>query len=106
MKFLKVGTVSVDGTKIDANANKHKSIRYDRATQLREQLKLEVSELMKKAETADHSGEGDAQALPTEIARRETLLSKMDGACQRLGAPNMPSESRRSSRFSASSSTP
>ena len=84
LKILKVGTVSVDGTKIDANANKHKSIRYDRATQLRTQLKLEIAELMKKAETADHSSEGCAQALPTELARRENLLAKMDGACQRL----------------------
>ena len=41
LKLLKVGTVSVDGTKINANANIHKSIRYDRAVELREQLKLE-----------------------------------------------------------------
>ena len=84
LKILKVGTVSVDGTKIDANANKHKSIRYDRATELRAQLKLEVAELMKKAECADASGEADTQTLPTEIARREDLLAKMEGACQRL----------------------
>ena len=46
LKILKVGTVSVDGTKIDANANIHKSVRYDRANELRAQLKLEIAGLM------------------------------------------------------------
>ena len=86
LKILKVGTVSVDGTKIDANANIHKSVRYDRAKELREQLKLEISELMKKAETADTAGENDASKLPEDIAYREKLLAKMDAACQRLEA--------------------
>ena len=84
LKLLKVGIVSVDGTKIDANANIHKSVRYDRAIELREQLKLEISELMKKAESADAAGEKDAATLPKEIARREALRDKMDAACQRL----------------------
>ena len=35
LKLLRVGTVSVDGTKVDANANKRNSIRYDRAGELR-----------------------------------------------------------------------
>ena len=77
LKILKVGTVSVDGTKIDANANIHKSVRYDRATELRAQLKLEIAELMKKAETADAAGEKEAATkLPAEIAHREKLLGK------------------------------
>ena len=86
LKILKVGTVSVDGTKIDANANIHKSVRYDRAQELRAQLKLEISELMKKAESADAAGEKDAAKLPKEIAHREKLLTKMDAACERLEA--------------------
>jgi len=40
LKLFRVGTVSVDGTKVDANANKHKNVRYDRAQALREQLRL------------------------------------------------------------------
>ena len=84
LKILKVGTVSVDGTKIDANANIHKSVRYDRATELREQLKLEISELMKKAESADATGETDATKLPKDIAYRGKFLTKTDAACQRL----------------------
>jgi transposase len=86
MKILKVGMVSVDGTKIDANANIHKSVRYDRAVELRAQLKLEIAELMKKAESADAADEKDATKLPKEIAHREKLLTKMDAACGRLEA--------------------
>ena len=95
LKLLKVGIVSVDGTKIDANANKHKSVRVvsktrfqhdDRAVELREQSRLEIAGLMAEAEAADTSGEADAQALPAEIARRETLRAKLDAACQRMEA--------------------
>lgn len=86
LKLLKVGIVSVDGTKIDANANKHKSVRYDRAKELREQLRLEIAELMARAEAADASGEADPQALPAEIARREALEAKLDAACARMEA--------------------
>lgn len=50
LKLLTVGTVSVDGTKMRANANKTRSIRYDRAGELIEQLELEVRELMEQAE--------------------------------------------------------
>ena len=86
IKVLKLGTISVDGCKIDANANKHKSVRYDRACELREQLRLEIAALMKKAESADASGEADPQALPAEIAHREALKAKLDAACERLEA--------------------
>ena len=85
LKILKVGMVSVDGTKIDANANIHKSVRYDRACELREQLKLEISELVKKSVSADAATE-DIVRLSKEIARREKLPDKMDDACQRLDA--------------------
>lgn len=84
LKLLKIGTVSVDGTKIDANASKHRSVRYDRAGALVDQLKLDIAELMARAEQADSSGVEDPQALPEEIARREVLRDKLDAACKRL----------------------
>ena len=86
LKLLKMGMVSVDGTKLDANANKHRSVRYDRARELVDQLKLDVDELISKAEQADGSGGEDPQALPKEIARREVLREKLDAACKRLEA--------------------
>ena len=53
LQLLRVGTVSVDGTKVDANANKRNSIRYDRAGALREQLRGEIEGLLDQAEHAD-----------------------------------------------------
>jgi hypothetical protein len=80
MGVLKVGTVSVDGTHFDANASKSKNVRFDRAEQLEKQLRLDIDELMKRAEEADNSETNDGQSLPAEIARRERLLEKMERA--------------------------
>ena len=83
--LLKLGMVSIDGTKIDANASKIRSVRYDRAQALREKLAADIAELTKKAEAADAEDE-DPQALPKEIARRAALKEKLDAACARLEA--------------------
>lgn len=84
MKLLKVGVVSVDGTHIRANASKHKSVRYDRAGQLEGQLREDVEELLRQAESQDRRDEVDGQSLPKEIARRERLREKMLEARRRL----------------------
>uniref|UniRef100_A0A1S7LR58 Transposase n=1 Tax=Magnetococcus massalia (strain MO-1) TaxID=451514 RepID=A0A1S7LR58_MAGMO len=84
LKLLKVGMVSVDGTKMDANANKHRSVRYDRAQSLRGQLELDIADLMEQAESTDKQDAADPQSLPEEISQRKKLLEKMDAACDRL----------------------
>lgn len=84
LKLLTVGTVSVDGTKMRANANKTRSIRYDRAGELIEQLELEVRELMEQAEQTDQSEQADGQSLPDELARREALKAKLEAARKRI----------------------
>jgi len=86
LKLLKVGTVSVDGTTLKANANKHRGIRYDRAGELIEQLELEVRELMERAERTDQSEQPDGQSLPQELARREKLKAKLEAARARIEA--------------------
>jgi transposase len=85
LKLLKLGTVSLDGTHIKASASKDKNVTYERAQQLRAQLRLDVQALLAQAEAADHTDD-DPQQLPTEIARREKLLQKMDAACAQLEA--------------------
>jgi transposase len=80
LKVLKIGTVSVDGTKIKANASKYKNVSYERAEQIHEQLKIEVMELLKKAEEADNREQEEGQSLPKEIAHREKLRQKMEAA--------------------------
>jgi transposase len=83
--LLTLGTVSVDGTKIDADASKIRSVRYDRAQVLRQKLAADIAALTAKAEAAD-AEDDDPQALPKEIARRAALKEKLDAACARLEA--------------------
>ncbi|MGK2942855.1 MAG: IS1182 family transposase [Immundisolibacter sp.] len=85
LKLLELGTVSLDGTHIRASASKDKNVTYERAQQLRAQLRQDVDALLQQAEGADRKNE-DPQKLPKEIARREALLEKMDAACSRLEA--------------------
>jgi len=84
MGVLKVGTVSVDGTKIKASASIHKSLRYDRAGQIEAQLELEIADLLAKAKEADDSAaEGNAE-LSQELQRLETMREKMRQAQEKL----------------------
>ena len=82
--LLRLGTVAIDGTKLDANASKIRSVRYDRARALRVRLAADIAELTARAEAADAEAQPDPQALPAEIARREALKAKLDAACARL----------------------
>ncbi len=84
MGLLKVGTVSVDGTQIKANASKHKSVRYDRAGELEQQLREDIEKLLEQAEASDREDRPDDQELPQEIARRERLREKMLEARRQL----------------------
>ena len=84
LQLLRVGTVSVDGTKVDANANKRNSLGYDRAGALREQLRGEIEGLLDQAEHADTDDAPDPQGLPEELSRRDKLRAKLDRACAEL----------------------
>jgi transposase len=64
-------TVSLDGTKIAANASKHAAVSYERAGQLLEQLGGEVQQLLAKAEQADAAPLQDGLTIPAEIVRRQ-----------------------------------
>jgi len=83
---LKVGTVSVDGTHLAANASKDKNVRYDRAGELDRQLQHDIAELLHQAEHTDQREENDGQSIPKEIARRERLREKMQQARRDLEA--------------------
>lgn len=84
LKLLKVGTISVDGTKVDANASKHRNVRYDRAGDLIEQLEADIAALLDKAEEADRSEREAGQQLPEGLARREKLKAELEAARKRL----------------------
>ena len=71
---LKLGTVSLDGTKVKANASKHKALSYNHACKLEEQLKAEVAELLRQAEAADQADLPDGMSIPEELSRRTERL--------------------------------
>ena len=85
LRLLKLGCVSLDGTHLCASASKDKNVTYQRAGELRAQLRLDVDALLAQAEASDRE-DTDPKALPAEIARREKLLGKMDAACAQLEA--------------------
>ncbi len=76
----KVGSISVDGTKIKANASKHSAVSYDRAGKLIEQLSLQIEELERKAEEADSVPLDDGLSVSDEIERREDRIARLEEA--------------------------
>ncbi|MCU0809317.1 MAG: transposase [Candidatus Contendobacter sp.] len=73
---LKLGEVSLDGTKIEANASKHQAMSWGYAERLEQQLKAEVQLLLERA--AAISGPGAVELdWPAELKRREDRLQKI-----------------------------
>ena len=75
MGVLKLGKVSIDGTKIHANASKHRALSWEHACKIEEQLKAEVAELLRQAEKADSEDVPDGYDIPEELRRREVRLA-------------------------------
>ncbi len=84
---LEVGRVSLDGTKIKANASKHRALSLKGANRLEVQLKREVRRMLELAEAADSADERDGGIdIPAEIARREDRLKAIAEAQERIKA--------------------
>lgn len=77
MKLVKLGRISLDGTKIKANASKHKALSYGHIEKLEAQLREEVRALLQRAAEADQADEADGIDLPEEVARREDRLKAL-----------------------------
>ena len=81
--LVKLGHVSIDGTKMKANASKHKAMSYKRMKEEEARLEAEVRELLKKAEAVDeeedrkYGKEKRGDELPKELAFRENRLKKI-----------------------------
>jgi transposase len=82
--MLKVGRVSVDGTKVKANASKHHALSYGHATKLERRIKGEIERLLHLAEKADMSDIPDGMDIPKELARRELRLQAIAEAKERI----------------------
>lgn len=84
--LVKLGHVALDGTKVKANASKHKAMSYDRMLKAEQQLKDEIQNLLRQAQNTDEHedakyGKGKrGDELPEELARRESRLKKIQEA--------------------------
>ena len=86
LKLLKVGNVSLDGTKVKANASKHRALSYGHANRIEAQLQAEVEQLLRMAEQADRRDVPDGMDVPAEIARREARLAAIRQAKEQIEA--------------------
>jgi len=88
--LVKVGLVSLDGTKVKANASRHKAMSYEYMQKEEQRLQEEIAGLLAQAESTDaaeddlHGRELRGDELPAELARRESRLAKIQEAKKAL----------------------
>ena len=91
MGMVKLGNLSTDGTKMGANASRHKAMSYGYMNKQIERLKAEIDQLLKQAEQIDAEqdavlGSRRGDELPEELKRRQDRLVKIQEAKARLEA--------------------
>jgi transposase len=90
--LVKLGTIGLDGTKIKANASKHKAMSYGRMKEQEQKLKQEIEALLERARATDAQEDARLgvdqaeQDLPAELRRRQERLAKIEQAKARLKA--------------------
>ncbi len=88
--LVKLGHVSLDGTKVKANASRHKAMSYARMKEEEKRLRKEIRELLKRAQTADdeeddrYGSDRRGDELPEELSRRKDRLNKIRKARKAL----------------------
>jgi len=83
--LVKLGTVAIDGTKIKANASRHKAMSFDRMQQAEAELKEQIDTLLQRAQAADVAEANEPELdIPAEIERREDRLRAIQAARQRI----------------------
>jgi transposase len=90
--LVKLGTIALDGTKVKANASKHKAMSYGRMKEQEPKLKQQIEALLERARTIDAQEDTQfgvdqaEQDLPMELQRRQERLAKIEAAKARLEA--------------------
>jgi transposase len=88
--MMKLGRVALDGSKVKANASKHKAMSYGRMKETEKRLREEVRKLLNQAEEADQEEDSRygrdrrGDELPEELQRRETRIARIREAKQAL----------------------
>ena len=85
MGLVKLGTVAIDGTKIKANASRHKAMSYERMQQAEGELKAQIDALLERAKSTDATEADEPEVdIPAEIERREDRLKAITEARKRI----------------------
>lgn len=85
MGLVKLGTIAVDGTKIKANASRHKAMSYGRMQTTEIELKAQIAALVQKAKNTDEAEKNEPELdIPAEIERRQARLVAIAAAKARL----------------------
>lgn len=88
--LVKMGTVAIDGSKVKANASKHKAMSYDRMLVEEQKLRSEIRKLTQAARDQDRIDDDTlgpdcrGDELPEELGRRKTRLATIQAAKKRL----------------------
>ena len=98
--MVSLGLVALDGTKVQANASKHKAMSHERMLKAEAQLEKEIRELMRKAELLDAQEDGKygkgklGSDLPKELRRRQDRLEAISRARKALEAETAAAAAR------------
>ena len=85
MGLVKLGTIAVDGTKVKANASRHKAMSYAHMLKAEAELKAQIATLLNRAKSADEAEKGEPELdIPAEITRRQDRLDAIAQARARL----------------------
>ena len=85
MGLVKLGTIAVDGTKIKANAGRHKAMSYGRMQTTEAELKAQIAALLQKAADTDEAEKNESDLdIPAELERRQARLAAIEAAKARL----------------------
>lgn len=96
MGLVKLGTIAVDGTKIKANASRHKAMSYGRMQTTEAELKAQIAALVQKAANTDEAEKNEPdQDIPGELERRQVRLAAIEAAKARLEERQRQSDAQR-----------
>ena len=96
MGLVKLGTIAVDGTKIKANASRHKAMSYGRMQTAEAELRAQITALVKKAASTDEAEKNEPDLdIPAEIECRQARLAAIEAAKARLEERQRQSDAQR-----------
>ena len=99
MGLVKLGTIAVDGTKIKANASRHKAMSYGRMQSTEIELKAQIAALLKKASSTDEAEKDEPELdIPAELERRQARLAAIEAAKARLEERQRQADAQRGRR--------